>query len=309
MSAALAQDALQCASDFDRTEDYFEAIEGAVMQTPRGRWFLAEYAKRLRGSESQELLQAMERLTHTVIEGRSTVSLDILRRELQEMSASIMHTRREIAAIKPAESGLNKIVAATEELDQIVRSTEQATADILTASERLQEICAQLRKNGADALLCAEIDELTTTMMLACSFQDLTGQRTSKVVKALNYIEQRVNSMIEIWGISVADSQSAPAFDPDQRRDPHLLNGPAKSGEGVSQDDIDRMLAGDDAATEASGQADAPEQAQNNEEGRPSVVAQIWSGNRPADRPQPAPQPSPAPTSASQDDIDALFAN
>lgn len=307
MSAALAHDAPQCASDFDRTEDYFEALEGAVLQTPRGRWFLSEYAKRLRNAESRELLGAMERLTQSVTEGRNSASLEILRRELQEMSASIMQTRREIAAIKPTESSHNKIVAATEELDQIVRSTEQATADILTASERLQAIGAELLKNGADAGLCSEIDELTTNMMLACSFQDLTGQRTSKVVKALNYIEQRVNSMIEIWGITVADAKGATDFNSDQRRDAHLLNGPAKSGEGVSQDDIDRMMAGGDPATDETRQQNTAETV-DDDGCRPSVVAQIWSGSRPATQPAPQPAPSAA-ASSSQDDIDALFAN
>ena len=34
----------------------------------------------------------------------------------------------------------------------------------------------------------------------ACSFQDLTGQRTTKVINVLRYIEQRIGSMIAIWG-------------------------------------------------------------------------------------------------------------
>jgi len=44
------------------TDDDFERIEVAVMETERGRWFLQEYARRLRARESAEILAALERL-------------------------------------------------------------------------------------------------------------------------------------------------------------------------------------------------------------------------------------------------------
>ena len=37
----------------------YEAIEGAVMETHRGRWFLKEYARRNRAADTQMLLQAI----------------------------------------------------------------------------------------------------------------------------------------------------------------------------------------------------------------------------------------------------------
>ena len=40
----------------------FETIEAAVMETARGRWFLAEFARRLRAADTQALVQAVERL-------------------------------------------------------------------------------------------------------------------------------------------------------------------------------------------------------------------------------------------------------
>jgi hypothetical protein len=42
-------------------EDY-EEIEAAVMETARGRWFLAEYGRRARAAEGEKLLAALERL-------------------------------------------------------------------------------------------------------------------------------------------------------------------------------------------------------------------------------------------------------
>lgn len=40
----------------------FEAIEQAVLETARGRWFLDQYASRLRARETAELLSGIERL-------------------------------------------------------------------------------------------------------------------------------------------------------------------------------------------------------------------------------------------------------
>ena len=44
----------------------FESIREAVMETPRGRWFLHEYANRLRGSETVGIIASMKRLETAV---------------------------------------------------------------------------------------------------------------------------------------------------------------------------------------------------------------------------------------------------
>jgi hypothetical protein len=47
-------------------EDSFEAIEAAVLKSPKGRWFLDEYARRLRSSETVSILDAIKRLERAV---------------------------------------------------------------------------------------------------------------------------------------------------------------------------------------------------------------------------------------------------
>lgn len=44
------------------SEDDYTAILAAVMETARGRWFLAEYARRNRHADTQMLLEALARL-------------------------------------------------------------------------------------------------------------------------------------------------------------------------------------------------------------------------------------------------------
>src|SRR5215831_18365811 len=94
------------------SEADYEAIEAAVVETNRGRWFLAEYARRNRHADTKMLLTAIDRL-----------------------EAAIARTKAEIAAIKPDVDQAGKFGEATEELDSIVSTTEAATSDILASAE------------------------------------------------------------------------------------------------------------------------------------------------------------------------------
>lgn len=52
-------------------EEDYEAIEAAVMETVRGRWFLSEFARRSRVDEMRQMLDAMVRLEQVVTEQRA----------------------------------------------------------------------------------------------------------------------------------------------------------------------------------------------------------------------------------------------
>lgn len=234
----------QNASDEQRE---YDAILAAVMETPRGRWFIEEFTRRNRTADTEKLLSAIEAIGNVAQAAATpTQTVDVLRLELQEMSASIQQTRSEIAAIKPTDGGNNRIMSATGELDAIVTATERATSEILAAAERTQEIAEKLKEQGADEDLCDELEAHATAIFMACSFQDITGQRTTKVVQVLHYLEHRVNSMISIWGVEPGDedrAMSTALLDPkDPRPDAHLLNGPQSEDQATSQEDIDAMM-------------------------------------------------------------------
>jgi chemotaxis regulatin CheY-phosphate phosphatase CheZ len=176
-------------------------------------------------------------------------SMEVLRRELQEMSAIILQAKREIAALKPdsGNSGSNnRILTATEELDAIVTATERATNEILGKAERIVEMVEGLRQIGGTDAIAQELESISMDILMACSFQDITGQRITKVVNVLRYLETRINSMVQIWGgeelaavAPVADGEIT-----DHRPDAHLLNGPQLDNEAKNQVDIDSLFAG-----------------------------------------------------------------
>ncbi len=229
-------------TDDPLTDAQFAAVEEAMAQTDLGRSFLDEFARRSSMVRAAEVMEVLGEVRQSLQAQSSSTHVEILRRELQEMSASIVQTRSEIAAIKPEEPGNNRIMAATGELDVIVSATERATSEILTSAEHLQDVATKLREDGADAVSCDEIENQVTNLFTAGSVQDITGQRTTKVVGVLKYLEQRVNAMIEIWGIEGVEPVQAPKADEDARPDAHLMGGPQMDEEAASQDDIDRIL-------------------------------------------------------------------
>jgi hypothetical protein len=159
------------------------------------------------------------------------------------MADAIERTKQEIAEIKAETDDGNRFVQASNELDAIVTQTESATGEILGAAEKIQELAWTLREEGASSDTCDQLDEHATNIYMACSFQDLTGQRTRKVVQVLKYLESRVHAMIDIWGLEeVRAASRAPTNPTDTRPDAHLLNGPQLAGRGVSQSAVDDLF-------------------------------------------------------------------
>ncbi|BAI72599.1 hypothetical protein AZL_019610 [Azospirillum sp. B510] len=261
----------------------------------------------------QEFRDSWSRQNEAVEAGKH---VGVLRRELMEMAASIEQARREVAALRPPDGGGDKILSATNELDAIVISTERASFEILNAAERLMELSGKLRAGGADPSICGDIDNQVNDIFTACSFQDLTGQRTSKVVNALRYIEQRVMAMISIWGEDGLSGIVVKEEQTDKRPDAHLLNGPQLDGLGVSQADVDSMFSSPAPAPVAPPPPPppppaAPVQASQSDIDSmfdaPAPAAPVTASQSDIDSMFDSPAPAAAPVQASQSDIDSMF--
>ncbi len=174
----------------------YDAIEAAVMETGRGRWFLAEFARRNRTADTGMLLEAIQRLEQSVGGERAMVAAERVRQDLMEMAKIIAQLKIELASDDPE---VNRFEQATEALDAVVRTTESATSSILEAAEQIQEIAWTLREAGADGAACDTLDQRAADIYTACSFQDLTAQRTKKVVLTMRSIEGRINGLVDAW--------------------------------------------------------------------------------------------------------------
>ena len=195
------------------TNENFDAMEREISQSETGRMFLDEYAKRHGQINAEEVMAAIKELQAAIVSKKTSTHIKFLRHELQEMGSSIARARSEIAALQPGGEADSRIVAATEELGAIVTATETATNDILAAAESMLETVGALRQSGADETHCDSLENQTTNIFMACSFQDITGQRTNKVVNVMRYLEQRIEVMMKIWEIEDDESEGT-SFEP-----------------------------------------------------------------------------------------------
>ncbi len=237
------------------SEADFEAIAAAVNETERGRWFLAEYARRNRHADTERVLEAVTRLERSLAARNDAAPSETIRSTIADMAEAIARTKAEIAAIRPSEDNFGSISNATIELDAIVSTTELATSEILASAERVQEIAWTLREQGLDPSFCDQLDGLMTQTYQACSFQDLTGQRIRKIVNVLHFLEERIEAMNLIWGGK--DTRGLKAEPPTMENS--LLNGPALPGEGLEQTGIDEILDPEAAAAPEPAPASAAE--------------------------------------------------
>jgi len=170
-----------------------------------------------------------------------------LKVELDLIHDAISRTKREIAVLHGKSFNGEEMAKVNGELGAVVGGTEQATQQILEATEAIDQAASALSKNvSADQqkLLSEEIQERVVSIFEACNFQDLTGQRISKVMHTMKFIEQHINEMMNIWGGVDAIKAHVPPIVDNREGDARLLNGPKLDGDAghASQDDIDALF-------------------------------------------------------------------
>lgn len=160
--------------------------------------------------------------------------------ELEGLARFINNAKREIAALQPSDIHAEHIPRATDELDAVIGATEDAT-------NRIMDACDQIMGLGADVPpeVSTKLMDITTGIYEACNFQDITGQRIAKVVKALKHIEIKVEAMLVAFGENIERRHpTGPATVPvDEESDEFLLHGPQLPGKSIDQDEVDRLLA------------------------------------------------------------------
>ena len=170
-----------------------------------------------------------------------------LKVELDLIHDAIGRTKREIATLHGKSFDGGEMAKVNGELGAVVGGTEQATQQILEATEAIDQAATALSKNTSpdqQKLLSEEIQERVISIFEACNFQDLTGQRISKVMTTMKFIESHINVMMEIWGgVDAIKSHAVPVVD-TREGDARLLNGPKSEGDvgHASQDDIDALF-------------------------------------------------------------------
>ncbi len=134
------------------------------------------------------------------------------------------------------------------ELEAVIEDTENAANQILDAADRISEYASEEKNWKDDATRDDTRDRIKNDIqeiLMACTFQDLTGQRIRNTLNNLHSIEERLSSTFERLGIKVepksdiVDQHKREASDQGEIDD--MFSSETKK-EPASQDDIDGMF-------------------------------------------------------------------
>ena len=198
----------------------------------------------------RSLVKPAEDFSLQIVEGYKAQIAEAqkLKAELDLIYDAINRTKQEIATVHLTGFQGPEMARVTNELDAIVGGTEQATDQILSNAEEIDQLAATLSarlKNDQNQALVADMQDRVIKIFEACNFQDLTGQRITKVVSTLTFIETHILRMMEIWGGLDAFKDIEAEKMGKREGEAGLVNGPKIEGDAghASQDDIDALFA------------------------------------------------------------------
>lgn len=154
---------------------------------------------------------------------------------LEYLSLHIRRTREEVSTLRPNGAEPDLLSSSADELEEILSETARAANEIMSAAEAIEEIGAKAEPEIAEALMAA-----VTRIYEASAFQDITGQRITKVVRALQHIEGRIDALV--GACAGADSGAVSALPEKKDDEAALLNGPQLGKDVNTQSDIDRLF-------------------------------------------------------------------
>ena len=132
------------------SEEDYDAISQAFMETSRGRWFLGEYAKRNRNADTRMVLDAVARIEQTIAAQKQPVPES----GLTEALAAIRH------AVGEAQT------AATAAVEGL--ALQETLAPVRIGTRIIKEISWRWREIGADARICDLLDSQVGAIEGAC---------------------------------------------------------------------------------------------------------------------------------------------
>src|SRR5262249_14289850 len=240
------------------SEEDYEAIREAFMETARGRWFLDEYARRNRNADTRMVLDAVARIEESLAAQKQPPPPVVVDR----LPAALTSIRN---AVEKAQG------EATTALDGM--RLEEHLAPIRKGSRIIKEISWRWREIGADGRICDLIDSQVAAIDTACTQLAETDPRV-----ALRAAFEIIRSEIEAFRsgdaeavppmamapVSVAPVVEAPMSPPSAAR----AAAPVEASEELAASEVETAFSEPELPTEAAvaaelsqEEADAPDEA------------------------------------------------
>jgi hypothetical protein len=173
-------------------QDYAE-IEAAVMETARGRWFLAEFARRNRQADTETLLAALSRIEARVFAAADADESD---RDAQkpadapvdgpQLAALWRDCLRQALSLNDPESDVLALVR------EYLADARDGAAALSTTAREMRQSAAKLPAAGTEADLAQEISGRAGTLGLIAELSQVTARRMGDLAAAIELLEARL---------------------------------------------------------------------------------------------------------------------
>jgi hypothetical protein len=163
-------------------ETEYQAIERALLERARGRWFLAEHGRRARRLDSMALEDAIGRLQHS----------------LREPPALLSRLKAEVGLLSEAVDAIRKDVLARESAHAPASGQgAPMPQQILTAAEDMHEIAWDLQAQEMNPDNCQDIARHAARIYALSHAQATTARRALATANALDQLSARLAAIRE----------------------------------------------------------------------------------------------------------------
>ena len=184
------------------SEQDYDAIREAFMETARGRWFLGEYAKRNRNADTRMVLDAVARVEENLAAQRQAAPDNGLAEALVAISSAVDEAR----------------AAASVAIDDL--ALEETLAPVRKGARVIREIAWRWREIGTDGRICDLIDSQADAIEAGCG-QIASINPLAALTAAFDLIEKEIAAFGDGTAAfppaaeeAVPSSSSAPAPSP-----------------------------------------------------------------------------------------------
>jgi hypothetical protein len=195
----------------------YEAIERAIRETSRGRWFLACYLERNRSAETKMLLGAIAKLEAAMRDNGHVIEDSNVSESLAAIYEAVGQARSDIAYLPSGDQGQGTTPLPTRRFafESIPATLAEETQSICDAAASIHSAAYALQAAGVFQGVARQIIERTEAIEQSCLVQEAAINRTARMAALVSDIESELMTMFEDDG-EEADYADLPDY-PDQQ--------------------------------------------------------------------------------------------
>jgi len=183
-------------------ETEYRAIESALLESARGRWFLAEHSRRARRLDTLTLQDAIAKLQSSMREPPAL--LGQLQHEIEGLQELLKETRAALVK-KPVDP------------EGSAPGTVSGPNGIIAAAEGMHELAWSLHRQEIDVETCEQIARQASTIYAMSVRHAAESERVQQLTNALDGALARLDGLLETVGHeSQLDTFSLPPIDDDE---------------------------------------------------------------------------------------------